>query len=65
MTNIAMEALFRTHATLVEHSHTPLRRALMESIDWTDRLIGIKGSRGVGKTAFLLQYAKEHFTPGD
>ena len=30
-------------------------------IDWNDRLIGIKGTRGVGKTTFLLQYAKEHF----
>ena len=28
---------------------------------WSDRLIGIKGTRGVGKTTFLLQYAKEKF----
>jgi Predicted ATPase (AAA+ superfamily) len=34
---------------------------LMDEIDWTHRLIGIKGSRGVGKTTFLLQYAKEKF----
>jgi len=33
----------------------------MDEIDWTHRLIGIKGSRGVGKTTFLLQYAKEYF----
>jgi len=33
----------------------------MDEIDWNDRLIGIKGTRGVGKTTFLLQYAKEHF----
>ncbi|MCR4994410.1 MAG: AAA family ATPase [Bacteroidales bacterium] len=33
----------------------------MDEIDWTDSLIGIKGTRGVGKTSFLLQYAKEHF----
>jgi len=33
----------------------------MDEIDWTHRLIGIKGSRGVGKTTFLLQYAKDHF----
>ena len=37
----------------------------MDEIDWTKRLIGIKGSRGVGKTTFLLQYAKDHFAPGD
>jgi predicted AAA+ superfamily ATPase len=33
----------------------------MNDIDWNDRLIGIKGARGVGKTTFLLEYAKEHF----
>jgi predicted AAA+ superfamily ATPase len=37
----------------------------MDEIDWNDRLIGIKGSRGVGKTTFLLQYAKENFSPDD
>lgn len=33
----------------------------MDEIDWSDRLIGIKGARGVGKTTFLLQYAKEFY----
>lgn len=56
-----MEALFRTHAYLVEHSKAPVRRILMDEIDWNDRLIGIKGIRGVGKTTLLLQYAKEKF----
>lgn len=56
-----MESFFRTHAYLVEHINAPIRRDLMDEIDWTDRLIGIKGTRGVGKTTFLLQYAKEKF----
>lgn len=60
-----MEAFFKTHAYLVEHNVAPIRRTLMDQIDWNDRLIGIKGSRGVGKTAFLLQYAKEHFRTED
>lgn len=60
-----MEAFFRTHTYLVEHTNAPLRRQLMDEIDWSDRLIGIKGTRGVGKTTFLLQYAKEHFSPTD
>jgi predicted AAA+ superfamily ATPase len=34
----------------------------MDEIDWSQRLIGIKGSRGVGKTTFLLEYAKKNFT---
>ena len=56
-----MEAFFRTHRYLVEHVNAPVRRTLMDEIDWSDRMVGIKGTRGVGKTTFLLQYAKEHF----
>lgn len=37
----------------------------MDEIDWNDRLIGIKGTRGVGKTTFLLQYAREMFGAHD
>ena len=60
-----MEAFFRTHTYLVEHLEAPVRRVLMDQINWEDRLIGIKGTRGVGKTTFLLQYAKEHFGATD
>ena len=60
-----MEAFFRTHSYLVEHVHAPVRRGLMDEIDWNDRMIGIKGTRGVGKTTFLLQYAKENFDVQD
>ena len=60
-----MEAFYRTHAYLVEHTNAPVRRVLMDEIDWNDRMIGIKGSRGVGKTTFLLQYAKEQFGVND
>lgn len=56
-----MEAFYRTHRYLVEHMDAPIRRILMDEIDWQDRLICIKGTRGVGKTTFLLQYAKEKF----
>ena len=56
-----METFYRTHSYLVEHTNAPVRRDLMDEIAWNDRLIGIKGTRGVGKTTFLLQYAKEKF----
>ena len=32
---------------------------LMDEVNWDDRLIAIKGGRGVGKTDFLLGFAKE------
>lgn len=60
-----MDAFFKTHAYLVEHTNAPVRRALMDEINWDDRMIGIKGTRGIGKTTFLLQYAKEHFNVAD
>ena len=60
-----MESFFRTHAYLVEHLPATVRRDLMDEINWKDRMIGIKGARGVGKTTFLLQYAKENFSPND
>ena len=60
-----MEAFFRTHTYLVEHTHAPVRRMLMDEINWNDRMIGIKGTRGIGKTTFLLQHAREHFDSHD
>ena len=60
-----MEGFFKTHRYLVEHTNAPVRRTLMDEIDWSDRMIGIKGTRGVGKTTFLLQYAKENFNVED
>ena len=56
-----MESFFKTHKYLIEHLNSPVRRGLMDEINWDDRLIGIKGSRGVGKTTFLLNIAREHF----
>ena len=54
-----LDAFFRIHDFLVEHSFMPIRRQLMDEINWEDRLIAIKGGRGVGKTDFLLSRAKE------
>lgn len=54
-----LEAFYKTHNYLVEHVRVPARRVLMDEINWDDRLIAIKGGRGVGKTDFLLNYARE------
>ena len=60
-----MEDFYRTHKYLVEHCNAPVRRVLMDEIDWSARMIGIKGTRCVGKTTFLLQYVKERFSSTD
>ena len=36
-------------------------RPLMDKIDWQDRLIEIKGSKGVGKTTLMLQHILQSF----
>ena len=56
-----MESFFRTHKYLIEHLQPSVQRNLMDEINWNDRLIGIKGSRGVGKTTFLLDYARKFY----
>ena len=54
-----MEAFYKTHEYLLDHTEAAVRRQLMDDVNWDDRLIGIKGTRGVGKTTFLIQYAQE------
>ena len=54
-----LNAFFRIHDFLVEHSFMPIRRQLMDEINWEARLIAIKGGRGVGKTDFMLTRIKE------
>ncbi len=56
-----LETFYKSHSYLMENFHAAVRRSLMDTIDWSYRLIGIKGPRGVGRTSFLLQYAKENF----
>lgn len=38
-----------------------INRELYNEIDWSHRLIGVKGFRGVGKTTFLLDYIRKNF----
>lgn len=56
-----MQTFFRTHRSLIDNLNLPVHRVLMDTIDWRHRLIGIKGARGVGKTSFLLDFAKSKF----
>lgn len=55
-----MNSLVTTHKTLLKERTSSIRRGLMERIDRKNRLIAVKGSRGVGKTNFLLDYCKEY-----
>ncbi|MDP3431594.1 MAG: AAA family ATPase, partial [Bacteroidota bacterium] len=56
-----MQNLVTIHNILQEQSRLTIRRELLNEIDWNQRIIGIKGFRGVGKTAFLIDVVKEKF----
>lgn len=56
-----MESLIEKSARKVSQTSVTLVRKLIQDINWDARLIGIKGSRGVGKTTLLLQYIKLHY----
>ena len=56
-----MQDFFNAYINLLDNLNDPIRRSLMSEIDWNHRLIGIKGTRGIGKTYFLLDYARKKF----
>lgn len=56
-----MDALFRIYTRLLEETNCSFCRYLYGQIDWEERLIGIKGAKGVGKTTLLLQHIKLSF----
>jgi uncharacterized protein len=56
-----MQRFYQTHYELLDSVNIPIHRGLLNEIDWRNRLIGIKGSRGIGKTIFLLDVIKSRF----
>lgn len=56
-----MEKLIQRFTIKLRDTQVEFKRYLYHHINWQERLIAIKGSRGVGKTTLLLQYVKENF----
>lgn len=56
-----MDLLQRNHQLLLKGINCTFLRYLHARIEWEDRLIGIFGPRGVGKTTLLLQHIKLKF----
>lgn len=54
-----MEKLQKYFDSMLAGTPTDFHRYLWDKIDWRERMIGLKGPRGIGKTTMLLQYAKE------
>jgi predicted AAA+ superfamily ATPase len=53
-----MEQILLKSSRLVQNQVLGFERSLAKKIDWSDRLIGIVGARGTGKTTLLIQQLK-------
>lgn len=60
-----MEKLFERHDEYLSLVPMEFVRSFMQKIDWSLRLIAIKGPKGVGKSTLMQQYIKQHFAPDD
>ena len=56
-----IQAIKETQQALLNTIDLSFKRSLFAEIDFGQRLIGIIGPRGVGKTTLILQYLKENF----
>lgn len=54
-----MEFFRELYYNRIETVQLTFKRFLFDEINWNDRLIGIIGARGTGKTTLVLQYIKE------
>lgn len=50
-----MESLIRRHLNRMQNVTLDFVRSIMDKIDWNERLILIKGQKGVGKTTLMTQ----------
>lgn len=60
-----MEALFKVYKKLLQETNTDFFRYLYSEINWKNRIVGIRGPRGVGKTTLMLQHIKNEIEPGN
>lgn len=60
-----MEKLIEKYYSKLDRTSVNHVRSMMNEIDWSNRFIGIKGARGVGKTTLLLQFVLLKDIPQD
>lgn len=58
-----MNTLLEQSEYLLSNTSLDFKRFLYDEIKWNNRLIGIKGARGTGKTTLGLQWLKEQDLP--
>ncbi len=55
-----MEKLQVTFDKLLRETTSTFHRYMYDRIEWKERIVGLLGPRGVGKTTMVLQYIKEN-----
>lgn len=56
-----LDKLWIKHQKTLQNLSTTFKSSMHGRISWDEKLIGIMGARGVGKTTLILQYIKEKF----
>ena len=60
-----MENLIKIYKKLLKETDIRFQRYLYHEIDWENRIVGIRGPRGVGKTTLMLQHIKKEMNTAD
>ena len=60
-----MDNLIEIQNRLIDQLGTPFSRAIEHQITWSDRMISIRGARGVGKTTLLLKILRDKHDGGN
>ena len=60
-----MDRLYETFNKLLKETKTDFVRYMYDEIKWENRMLGLVGPRGVGKTTLFLQHIKQHLEVKD
>ena len=60
-----MDKLSEYSNKLIKGTDTVFFRYIYDEINWKNRMIGLIGPRGVGKTTLVLQYIKQNLNPAE
>ena len=61
--NVQINTILEQSEYLLSNTIVDFKRFLFDEIKWKNRLIGIKGARGTGKTTLSLQWLKQQNLP--
>lgn len=56
-----MDILYKLHQSYLNNLNITFRRDYLNKIDWGNRLLAVRGARGVGKSTLILQHITEAF----